>query len=134
MLLLAILIFYLCNYQIEAVDCGTARDNLIIPSDGIPNNTILIQSHFAAFAWNGGNSSIYPYTISPSVWVVWRPRLNPNYTSIIGSTRTTAQKHQEIYYVAKQFMDQYLGVNKSFFLCIPLCNWGYWGDYLKCRY
>src|SRR3569623_1487913 len=106
---LTILIFYLYNYPIEAVDCGTARDNLIIPSDGIPNNTILIQWHFAAYAWNGGNPSVYPYTIPPSSWTIWRPRLNPNYTTIIGSTWTTAQKHQQIYYVAKQYMDQYLG-------------------------
>lgn len=42
-----------------------------------------------------------------------------------------AEKHQRIYDVIKTFLEKY--EDERFFICVPIEEWGYMGDYLKCK-
>uniref|UniRef100_A0A914EMS5 Uncharacterized protein n=1 Tax=Acrobeloides nanus TaxID=290746 RepID=A0A914EMS5_9BILA len=118
------------DLAIPTIDCSQI-DSFIQPASSW-NTTKLIQSlYYTDVNWNK-TYYFHNYVWGTTQWVLFRTAyLNNNISLIINSTTlTNSQKHLRIFDVFNIFLNGY--VNKQFFYCVPLSNWGYLSDYKKC--
>lgn len=82
----------------------------------------------------GGNPN-YPFKWPGPTWNLWKTTVLAQWPNFIGNPGiTNNNKAYKIFNTTITFMDTYVASNKSYVLCVPMDNWGYFGDFLTCKF